>query len=90
MAEKELLQEGKTREEIKSEKKLENESQDKKWIRVRLLPIWLRVILFVLFFAVSLVLGAIVGYSVIGDGKASDAFKKSTWEHIIQIVTKEK
>jgi len=27
-----------------------------------------------------------IGYGVIGDGKPTDVFKKSTWTHILEIV----
>jgi hypothetical protein len=95
MTEKEILQEeSKTREEIKAEKKNKKtsgaEEKPGKWVRIRLLPIWLRIILFVVFLAGSLIGGAMVGYGVIGDGKAMDVFEKSTWQHIVDIVMKDK
>ena len=37
----------------------------------------------------ALVGGAMVGYSVMGDGKATDVFKKSTWTHIVDLVNKD-
>ncbi|WP_328797274.1 DNA-directed RNA polymerase subunit beta [Heyndrickxia sporothermodurans] len=37
---------------------------------------------------ISLILGVIIGYGVIGDGKPMDALKKSTWTHIIDLVNK--
>ncbi|MGG3739256.1 DNA-directed RNA polymerase subunit beta [Aeribacillus pallidus] len=80
----------KTREEVKKEKKEgEPSSRTKKRVRVRLIPIWLRLIIVVVLTFVSLVVGAVVGYGVIGDGKPSDTFKKSTWTHIIDLVNKE-
>ena len=90
MSEKDLLQEEKTRESVKAEKKSkqQDESKPKRWVRVRMLPIWLRILLFVLLLAGSLVLGAMVGYGVIGDGNPSDVFKAQTWQHIIDIVKK--
>jgi hypothetical protein len=95
MTEKEILQEeSKTREEIKAEKKNKKKSgaeeKPAKWVRIRLLPIWLRIILFVVLLAGSLIGGAMVGYGVIGDGKAMDVFEKSTWQHIVDIVMKDK
>ncbi|PLS17759.1 DNA-directed RNA polymerase subunit beta [Bacillus sp. M6-12] len=62
---------------------------EKRWIRVRLIPIWLRLIIVVFLIAISLAAGAVVGYSVFGDGKPADVFKKSTWEHIVELVNKE-
>jgi hypothetical protein len=90
MSEKELVQEAKTRETIKAEKKENriNEAKPQRWVRVRMLPIWLRILLVFLLLAASLVLGAMVGYGVIGDGDPTDVFKKETWQHIIDIVMK--
>ncbi|WP_409252229.1 DNA-directed RNA polymerase subunit beta [Bacillus sp. SCS-153A] len=94
MTEKEILQESKTREEIKAEKKnkKKNSTEEKpgKWVRIRLLPIWLRILLFVILLAGSLIGGAMVGYGIIGDGKPMDVLEKSTWQHIVDIVMKEK
>ncbi|MEG9296072.1 DNA-directed RNA polymerase subunit beta [Mangrovibacillus sp. Mu-81] len=90
MSEKELVQEAKTRETVKAEKKVnqKNEANQQRWVRVRMLPIWLRILLVILLLAASLILGAMVGYGVIGDGNPTDVFKKETWQHIIDIVVK--
>ncbi len=90
MSEKELLQEEKTRKTVKAEKKLtqKKETKPKRWVRVRMLPIWLRILLVVLLLAGSLALGAVVGYAGIGSGDPADVFKQQTWQHIIDIVTK--
>lgn len=61
----------------------------KEKIRIRLLPIWLRLVLLIVFTCISLMAGAAVGYGVIGDGKAADVFKTSTWTHIIDLVNKD-
>lgn len=94
MTEKEILQDSKTREEIKAEKKNKKkhsaEEKPGKWVRIRLLPIWLRILLFVVLLAGSLVGGAMFGYGVIGDGKPMDVLEKSTWQHIVDIVMREK
>ncbi|MGM0830715.1 MAG: DNA-directed RNA polymerase subunit beta [Bacillota bacterium] len=91
MSEKELLREEKTtRELVKAEKKAKqkDESKPARWVRIRMLPIWLRILLFILLLAGSLVLGAVIGFAGIGDGKAADVFKAETWQHIIDIVMK--
>ena len=64
----------------------ENENK----IRIRLIPIWLRVIMIIGLIFVSMTLGAAIGYGVLGDGKASDVFKPSTWTHLIDLVQVEK
>ena len=90
MSEKELLQEKATRESVKSEKKAKQKDETKtaRWVRVRMLPIWVRILLFILLLAGSLALGAVIGFAGIGDGKAADVFKAETWQHIIDIVVK--
>lgn len=90
MSEKELLQEKVTRESVKTEKKAKqrDETKPSRWVRVRMLPIWLRILLFILLLAGSLVLGAVIGFAGIGNGNAADVFKAETWQHIIDIVVK--
>lgn len=79
-----------TREDVKKAKK-ENNEQEKTTmrIRVRLIPIWARVLLVLFFMVVSIIVGIVVGYGVIGSGNPADAFDKSTWQHIIDLVEKE-
>ena len=60
--------------------------QTRRWVQIRLLPIWLRVILVLLLFVIVAVIGIVFGYSVIGEGEASDALKWSTWKHILDIM----
>ena len=59
-----------------------------KRIRIRLIPIWLRLLILVVLIFVSLVAGAAVGYGMLGDGKVADIFKSSTWSHIRDLVEK--
>lgn len=81
----------KTLEQTK-QKRSKEESADGslKRIKVRLIPIWLRVLIIILLTVISLIAGIMMGYAVIGDGKPQDALKKETWTHIIDIVNKEK
>lgn len=58
--------------------------------RRRAFPVWLRIIVVIVLAGVALALGLMVGYGVIGNGEAMDVFKKDTWQHIIDIVNKEK
>ncbi|WP_243291941.1 DNA-directed RNA polymerase subunit beta [Bacillus sp. FJAT-47783] len=79
------------REQSKKENKTKTEEQtEPKKVRIRLIPIWLRLILVVFAMAISVVIGAMVGYGVLGDGKPLDALKPSTWQHIVDLVEKEK
>ncbi|KYD07047.1 hypothetical protein B4102_1992 [Heyndrickxia sporothermodurans] len=87
MTEKEIQHNPKTREQLKEEK-VKASTKEKRKVRVRLIPIWLRVIIVIFTLFISLILGVIIGYGVIGDGKPMDALKKSTWSHIIDLVNK--
>lgn len=82
-----------TREQVKKVDHDQEKKQARKKgrrIRVRLIPIWLRIIIVVVLTVLSAAVGVIVGYGVIGDGKPSDALKKSTWTHITDLINKEK
>lgn len=59
-----------------------------KRIRIRLIPIWLRIVLLVIFTGVFMIAGAAIGYGVLGDGNPGDVLKGSTWTHIIELVEK--
>jgi hypothetical protein len=52
----------------------------------RVIPIWLRIILLFVAIIVSVVIGAAIGYSVIGNGDVSDVFKMDTWTHIMDLI----
>ncbi|WP_100374157.1 DNA-directed RNA polymerase subunit beta [Bacillus sp. FJAT-45037] len=54
--------------------------------RIRLIPIWLRLIVVTVLVGGSLLLGIIMGYGVIGDGDPKDALKTETWYHILDIM----
>lgn len=57
-----------------------------KRVRLRLIPIWLRVLLVICLLVGVSVIGLVVGYSGLGDGDAADALKWKTWQHIIDII----
>lgn len=61
--------------------------QPVRWVQLRLIPIWLRIILVVLLFIVTGAIGITVGYSVIGNGDSADALKWSTWQHLLDIMS---
>jgi len=81
------------RQQRKKERREEKEKalvEGRKRIRIRLIPIWLRVIIVAILLVVSAISGAMVGYSVMGNGKAMDVFDKSTWTHIVDLVNSDK
>lgn len=69
-------------------KQLKAERKKNKKPRRRIFPIWLRIIVVLILCGVALMLGLVIGYGVIGDGVPSDALKKETWQHIVDIVNK--
>jgi hypothetical protein len=71
-----------------SSPKAHTEEVSKKRVRIRLIPIWLRIVLLVLFTGASLIAGAAIGYGVLGGGNAGDVLKESTWTHILDLVEK--
>src|SRR5690625_2176812 len=71
-------------------KKRKQEKKKRKKPRRRIFPIWLRIIVVLLLAAGALILGLMIGFAVLGDSEALDVLKMETWEHIVDIVTKEK
>ncbi|MDQ0428329.1 hypothetical protein QOZ98_001155 [Planomicrobium stackebrandtii] len=73
----------------KAKKEVPDTSEPKKtwWVQIRLFPIWLRIILVIALIALAAVLGAMVGFGVIGDGRPADALKWETWQHILDIMS---
>ena len=70
----------------KKERRSTGEQREVRWVQIRLIPIWLRVVLVLVLIVVAAILGTMVGYSVIGQGKAMDVFKLETWQHIFDIM----
>ncbi len=66
----------------------EKDTEQKKPTKKRLIPIWLRMLIVVVLLVVSMTAGVMFGYGVIGNGKAMDALKFSTWEHLVDLVVK--
>jgi len=83
----------KTKEELIADKgnqlgKINEHADSHPKIRVRLIPIWLRLIVVAVLLALSIIIGAVIGYSVLGNGKAVDTFNNETWTHIFDLVNK--
>ena len=75
----------------KERKKMKKAAKQKtKRPRRRIFPIWLRLIVIAILAAAALIAGLMIGYGVLGDGDPKDAIKIETWQHIIDIVNKEK
>lgn len=70
------------------ERETKSKNSDGK-VRIRILPIWLRILLVLAGSIIAVFLGLTIGYAVIGDGSFGEVFKMSTWTHIIDLVLKE-
>ena len=79
----------KSREQLKKERTSMAENRRNRRIRVRMIPIWLRIIIVAVLIFISGLAGAAFGYGVMGGGNAKDIFQKSTWTHIVDLVEKE-
>lgn len=44
----------------------------------------IKVAVFILLILLLFLVGLVIGYGIIGDGKPLDVLKSSTWEHIFQ------
>lgn len=64
------------------------DNEEKRQPKVRLIPIWLRLLIVAILLVASMTAGVMFGYGIIGSGKATDALKFSTWEHIVDLVVK--
>lgn len=80
------IAEEKPKKRRQTEPAADNDDKQKRWVRLRLLPIWLRIIIVSFLFLVVAIIGVIFGYSVIGEGSAGDALKWETWQHILDIM----
>lgn len=86
--EKESTQEnGGTRKERREQKK--QQKRGKHRYRIRLIPIWLRLLIVLVLLAASLTAGTMVGYGVVGKGDPMDVFNKKTWMHVYNVVYKD-
>lgn len=72
--------------EARQEQIVEQVTKSNKKINVWLLPIWLRLVIIIALMVIMVIIGAVIGYSVIGGGHLIDVFKPSTWTHIVDIV----
>ncbi len=50
------------------------------------IPAWIKIMIIPVLLFLSVVTGAIVGYSVLGDGSAGDVFDLKTWKHMYDLI----
>lgn len=70
----------------KVKKRNSSRNQSIKWVQIRLVPIWLRVLIILVLLFIAVVTGLTVGYSILGDGESSEVLQWSTWQHLIDII----
>ncbi|AWE06318.1 DNA-directed RNA polymerase subunit beta [Lysinibacillus sp. 2017] len=81
----------KTRRRLRDPKDSEPKTdQPIRWVQLRIIPIWLRVILVIILWIVIAAVGLTIGYSSLGDGQAKDALKWGTWQHLLDIMNGKK
>jgi len=56
-----------------------------KWVQIRMFPIWLRILLIILFLVGAAMAGLMIGYGVLGEGEPMNALKWETYQHMIDI-----
>lgn len=78
-----------TREEFKQEQQPIKQEVKPKKIRIRLIPIWLRIAIVLVALVAAVIIGCMIGYSVMGGGNPSEVFQKETWTHIFDLVRKD-
>lgn len=62
------------------------DEKPERWVQIRLIPIWLRILLTLSFLVLIGILGLYIGFSVLGDGAPGEIFNKETWTHITDII----
>lgn len=69
----------------RSRQKSKKQKRTKKPIR-RIFPIWLRLIVIFLLAIFALILGMIIGFSVLGDGNPLDVLSFDFWRYVLDII----
>ncbi|ADU32272.1 DNA-directed RNA polymerase subunit beta [Evansella cellulosilytica] len=79
-----------TRKARRKQKKLaKQEKRDAKFLkrrRIRLIPIWIRLIFVIALFAGSLIAGTMVGFGIVGDGNPRDVLEAETWYNVYDFI----
>lgn len=75
----------------KTQKKEKQQSKRRQKLsrpRLRIFPIWLRIIVVLIFASAAFIIGLMIGFAVLGDGSPLDVLRIETWQHIVDIVNK--
>lgn len=60
--------------------------QPRRWVQIRIIPIWLRIVLVLILFFIAAMAGLMIGFGIIGGGEPLDALKWETYQHILDIL----
>ncbi|MEF3330071.1 DNA-directed RNA polymerase subunit beta [Oceanobacillus oncorhynchi] len=86
--EEQAVQQDISRKTDKKEKQQRKREEKRSRPRLRIFPIWLRIIVITIFAAAAFIIGLMIGFAVLGDGSPLDVLRLETWQHIIDIVNK--
>ncbi|GAE92483.1 hypothetical protein JCM21714_1487 [Gracilibacillus boraciitolerans JCM 21714] len=84
---KQITDNTQSKKEKRAEKKKQNK-EEKKYLR-RVVPVWLKILIVVVLSLFALMIGLIIGFSTLGDGRPLDVLRWDTWQHIIDFVRTE-
>ncbi len=77
-----------TREQKKQERKEKKADRKERRAVHRMFPIWLRIVVVIILIFLALIIGLLVGYSVLGDAEQPlDVLTFEFWQHIMDIIT---
>ncbi|WP_416147734.1 DNA-directed RNA polymerase subunit beta [Salipaludibacillus sp. HK11] len=71
----------------REQRRKDRKREKKKPGRIRLIPIWVRLVLLIAVLLGSAILGAMIGFGIIGDGgNPRDVLEEDTWFHIYDMI----
>ncbi|MDG5787284.1 DNA-directed RNA polymerase subunit beta [Evansella sp. AB-P1] len=73
---------------LEKEKAKEKEASVKKVKRgrIRIIPVWIRVVFVLALFAGSLIVGVMVGFGIVGEGEPMDVLNRDTWYQLYDLI----
>ncbi|SFQ27317.1 DNA-directed RNA polymerase subunit beta [Salibacterium halotolerans] len=54
--------------------------------RIRMVPIWARLLIVLAVFVLSLLAGLVTGYTIVGEGNGLDVLKWGSWERLLEFI----
>ncbi|QDI91783.1 DNA-directed RNA polymerase subunit beta [Salicibibacter halophilus] len=75
------------REGRKKDKRSGRQKVQKRTLKVRLVPVWLRLLIVLFLFLASVITGLMLGYSVVGDGEGARILRWETWQELYHYIS---